>query len=77
VQAPIVVGDDEPADEKLDRIVCRSGDCVTDLKQDPEFDSFLSQVLGNFNSFTDAPEYANADFYYKEADFLPQTPERP
>ena len=45
VQAPIVVGDDEPADEKLDRIVCRSGDCVSDIKQDPEFDSFLGQVL--------------------------------
>jgi hypothetical protein len=32
VQAPLVVDDAEPADAKLDRIVCRSGDCVTDIK---------------------------------------------
>ena len=77
VQAPLIVADDETADAKLDRIVCRSGDCVGDIKQDPEFDSFLGQVLDNFEAFKAAPEFADADFYYDESEYLPETPERP
>ena len=51
VQTPLIKGDDETAEEKLDRIVCRSGDCVDDIKKDPEFDGFLSGVLSNFSDF--------------------------
>jgi hypothetical protein len=41
VQTPILVGDDETSSDKLDRIVCRAGDCVNNIKRDPEFDTFL------------------------------------
>ena len=51
VQAPLIVDDEEPADKKLDRIVCRSGDCIDDIKSDVEFDSFLAQVVDNFEAF--------------------------
>ena len=51
VQTPSIVDDDEPAEEKIKRIVCRNGDCVGDIKRDPEFDSFLESVLGKFGGF--------------------------
>jgi len=51
VQTPFIVNDKEGADMKLDRIVCRSGDCVGNIKKDPEFDSFLGEVLDNFEAY--------------------------
>jgi len=48
-----------PSDPKetLDRIVCRNGNCgVNDIKADPEFNNFLSQVLMNFNGLNKEPE---------------------
>jgi len=49
VQTPRLRFDDEDAATKLDRIVCRSGDCADDIKTDPEFDSFLAEVLESHN----------------------------
>ena len=51
VQTPLLDSDVEPSVEKLDRIVCRSGDCVEAIKKDPEFNGFLSGVIGNFEAF--------------------------
>lgn len=45
VQTPPLQDDQEDAATKLDRIVCRSGDCAESIKSDPEFDSFLKEVL--------------------------------
>jgi len=47
VQAPPVVLAGEPSEDKLDRIVARSGDgdIVATIKKDPEFNSFLDGVL--------------------------------
>jgi len=46
VQTPSV-GEEHP-EEKLDRIVNRSGESVKDIKKDPEFDSFLNGILQQF-----------------------------
>lgn len=76
VQTPFIVNDKEGADMKLDRIVCRSGDCVGNIKKDPEFDSFLGKVLNNFEEYKRQPEFASSDYYYNEADYLPTAPQR-
>jgi len=45
IQSPPMIDDTEPAELKLERIVCRSGDCVDEFKKDPEFDDFLAGVI--------------------------------
>lgn len=39
----------EDAKDTLDRITCKNGDCFEKIKEDEEFDMFLSQVLNNFS----------------------------
>jgi len=77
VQAPLLQDENETPEQKLDRIVCRSGDCLNDIKQDPEFDSFIGQVLKNFDDYKTAPEFASGDFYFDEKEYLPEEPEVP
>lgn len=77
MQTPLILDDREAADAKLDRIVCRSGDCVDNIKKDPEFDSFLGQVLENFEAYKAAPEFASADFYLDGVELGAQAPQRP
>ena len=48
-----VIDEPETAEDTLDRIVCRNGDCFESIKQDVEFDSFLSQVLNDFSEVAD------------------------
>ena len=47
--------------EKLNRILCRNGDCSPEtVKADPEFDSFLNQVLANFAGTRDQTRSTNS-----------------
>ena len=48
VEAPEIVIDDEAPEEKLNRIVCRNGKCIGEIKRDIEFDGFLKSVMGQF-----------------------------
>ena len=48
VKAPEIVIDDEAPEEKLNRIVCRNGKCIGEIKRDIEFDGFLKSVMGQF-----------------------------
>jgi len=41
--------EDEGIEDKLDRIICRNGKCVGEIKRDPEFDGFLKSVIGSFD----------------------------
>ena len=38
----------EDPNETLDRMRCRNGNCAEKVKKDPEFDGFISNVLGQF-----------------------------
>jgi hypothetical protein len=62
VQTPSLIDDSEAAESKLDRIVCRSGECVDDIKKDPEFDSFLSGVLSNFEAHGEGRDFGAGHF---------------
>ena len=47
---------------------------VEQVKNDPKFDSFLANVLANFSGLVDAPANAQADFYFTEGDYRPDSP---
>ena len=49
VKTPDIVDDNEGVEDKLNRIVCRNGKCVGEIKRDPEFDGFLKSVMGSFD----------------------------
>jgi len=34
----------------MKRMVCRNGECVESVKNDPEFDTYLEGMIGGFDS---------------------------
>ena len=68
VQTPPTVDDDELAEDKLERIVARSGKGVADMKKDPEFNNFLRSAMfnhaqwGNFTNQFKKPVFDQQKF---------------